>query len=328
MQKTKDKKAVLLINLGAPGSLDDIEPFLRNLFFDPMILPIAPAFLRKFVAGIIARRRTPVVKPRYSLIGGGSPLLQITAKQASALENWLRTKGLEVPVFIGMRYSTPTIEDALREISSAGANFLVILCLYPQFSFTTTSSALKEVNRVLKKMNYNPQIACINRWCEHPLYIEALAQRLKKALGEFEPDVQDEVRIIFSAHSIPERSVRKGDPYPNDVALTVRGVLGHLQISNKWHIAYQSRAGRLRWLSPAVDELILNLIGEGARSFLLMPVSFVSDHFETLYEIDILLNNRLKSAGVEHFRRTDSLNDAPDFIEVLGQLVTEALQTS
>ncbi|MEW6203549.1 MAG: ferrochelatase, partial [bacterium] len=134
MQKTIDKKAVLLINLGSPGSLDEIKPFLRNLFSDPMILPLKPAFLRRFIAGVIARRRTPVVKPRYSLIGGGSPLLRITTKQASALENYLRAKGLKTPVFVGMRYSTPAIEDALREISKTGISFLIILFLYPQYS--------------------------------------------------------------------------------------------------------------------------------------------------------------------------------------------------
>ncbi|MEW6201944.1 MAG: ferrochelatase, partial [bacterium] len=189
---------------------------------------------------------------------------------------------------------------------------------------TTTASALNEVKRVLKKINYHPRIAYVNRWCEHSLYLDALAQRVKKGIGEFEPDVQDEVRIIFSAHSIPERCVRKGDPYPQDVTLTVRGVLERARINNKWYIAYQSRTGRVRWLSPAVDELILNLIGEGARSFLIVPVSFVSDHFETLYEIDILLADKVRSAGgVLH--RTESLNASDDFIGVLGQLVMDAL---
>ncbi|MEW5947003.1 MAG: ferrochelatase [bacterium] len=315
---------VLLVNLGAPDGAGGVEPFLRNLFSDPAIIPVEPPFARAVVARVIAKRRARRVIPRYEAIGGTSPLLSITTRQAEKLEARLRSGGLSARVFVGMRYWRPTLAEALGEVSRCGARRLVILPLYPQFSTTTTGSAFSEIKRVMSQTGYRPEVRAIKQWCDFPPVLNALAARVKKTLGKFNFSDPEGIQLVFTAHGIPERLARSGDPYPQQVARTVEGIVRRVQ-HPQWRLGYQSRVGRGRWLEPRTDVLLRDLCRRGKRSFLVAPVSFVSDHLETLHEIDIFLRDQVESAGAVEFRRTESLNDSDDFIEALGRLVGIAL---
>ncbi|MFH1540220.1 MAG: ferrochelatase, partial [bacterium] len=216
---------VLLYNLGAPETLDGIQPFLTNLFSDPIILPVRPAFLRRFVARKIAKSRAKKVAPGYSAIGGGSPLLEITKRQAAALEMKLAAQGLNVNVFVGMRYSTPNLLDAISNSNINKLARLVLLPLYPQYSITTTGSALAEIERIRHASKSFPETLSIEHWHDHPGYLDAMAVRLSEEMEKFSSRAQKNLHVIFSAHSIPEKFALRGDPYPEQVRRTVEGIV-------------------------------------------------------------------------------------------------------
>lgn len=318
---------VLLYNLGAPETLGDIEPFLTNLFGDPVILPIKPGFLRRFVARRLAKSRAKKVAPRYRAIGGSSPLLEITKRQAAALETRLAGRGIRARVLVGMRYSTPTLAEALSGPDVRELERLVLMPLYPQYSMTTTGSALAEIERIKLLYPFFPQTLSIKHWHDHPAYLDAAAARLREEIEKFSPKARENLHVVFSAHSIPEKFVRAGDPYPDHVRRTVEGVLERAPADN-WRLAYQSRVGPVRWLRPSTTEVLDSLCARGAGGILVAPVSFVSDHLETLYEIDIEMRGRVQSSGGAEFRRAASLNAEPDFIEALAGIVNEKLENS
>ena len=313
--------AVLLLNLGGPATLEEVHPFLLRLFSDPEILRLP---LQPVAARLLAAVRAPRVRANYRAIGGGSPLLRITRAQARALEERLRPRGVTAGVHAAMRYGEPSSARALAAARAAGARRAVALPLYPQFSDATTGSSLRDLERARDAAAPDLEILPVRSWADHPAYLDVLARRVGEALEAWPRAERAGVEVIFSAHALPRRMIERGDPYLEETRRTVAGVLQRVgPVSH--HLAFQSRSGPVRWLGPGTDQTIRRLAAQGARSLLLVPVSFVSDHIETLYEVDILYRDLARSLGVTTYRRTASLNTDPDFIKALARIVEERL---
>jgi ferrochelatase len=310
-----DKTAILLLQMGGPDSLDAVEPFLLNLFSDRDIIKIGPAFLQPLIARFIVRRRAPKVEKYYQRIGGKSPIRELTEEQAAALE---KTLGPDYRCFVAMRYWRPSTIEALAAIKKEGISRVIALSLYPHYSRATTGSSINELKRVLAEAGVQFQVSWIDRFYDHPLYIRALAEQIETALASFSD--RSSVQLLFSAHSLPQSFIDQGDPYLGHIEETVRLVVERLG-SVTYHLAFQSRAGPVKWLEPSTEEMIRHLAGHGCKNLLMVPLSFVSDHIETLYEIDIQYGEEAKALGIENFRRSPSLNSAPIFIDCLADLV-------
>ena len=323
------KTGVLLFNLGGPTTLADVEPFLVNLFSDRDIieLPFGPR-VQPLFARLIAKVRGPAVRRNYASIGGGSPQLRLTREQARALEALLNRDGDRVRVAIAMRYWQPSTEEALRALAAEGIERIVTLTLYPHYSKATTGSSERELCRVLARPEWDGRfrVEGIDRYPEEPLYIAALAELVAQALASFPDEARDAVVLLFSAHGLPQRFVDAGDPYVRETEATVSGVLSRLGVKNRHALAYQSRTGPVKWIGPGVPETIASLAREGVRDLLMVPVSFVGDHIETLYEVDQLFARAAKRAGIRDYRRSPALNTHPLFIEALAGLVERRLE--
>ena len=325
--------AVLLFNLGGPETQDDVEPFLVNLFSDPDIMDLPP-LLGKFLPRLIARRRAPKSRGYYAAIGGGSPLRSITEDQARLLEEGLNEGQSErtFRVFLAMRYAPPRLSQIISPLLSFRPDRLVLLPLYPQRSTTTTRSSFREFKALLAGTLAlsGDRMHVVTAFPDYPPYIEALGETVMKAI-EALPDNGHPVDILFSAHGIPESRIRKGDPYQLDTETTVRAVSRYLEklVSGRAlriHLAYQSRVGPLKWLGPETKKTIVDLAARSrCVNLVLVPVSFVSDHQETLYEMDITYRDLAKSSRILHFERAPALNIQPSFIRALARLTEEAI---
>jgi ferrochelatase len=320
---------VLLFNLGGPDTLADVEPFLVNLFSDREIveLPLGALFQPVF-ARLIAKARGPSVRRNYASIGGGSPQLRLTRAQAAALGTRLGRRDGEVPVAVAMRYWRPDTEAALEELAAAGVERIVTLTLYPHYSRATTGSSERELRRVLARPRWRGRfrVSGVDRFSEDPLYLDALADTVRQALAGFPEEGRERVVVLFSAHGLPRRFVDAGDPYVAEIEATVRGLLERLALPNRHALAYQSRTGPVKWIGPGTDEVLDALGAEGVREVLVVPVSFVSDHIETLYEVDLLFAERARRAGIRDYRRSTALNVHPAFVEALARLVERHLE--
>jgi ferrochelatase len=321
--------AVILLNMGGPDSLESVEPFLFNLFRDHDLIPLPLGFLwqRRF-ARMVSRSRSKVVRKYYEQIGGRSPLGEITQSQAQLLAQRLnRTGDGRFTCHVAMRYTPPFTEAALAAAVKSDVQTVVGLSLYPHYTTATTGSSLWELRRALA--GKGPSLGAvdlleIDRWPEHPLYLDALAQQVTRGLEQFPAERRSGVELLFSAHGLPESFIRKGDPYVRDLELTIAGVLMRLGGQRPWRLSFQSRAGKARWLEPSTDEVLRLLARTGRKDVLAIPISFVSDHIETLYEIDILFGDEARALGL-NFHRAPSLNSEPLFIEALAQLVEARL---
>lgn len=311
------QKAVLLLQMGGPDSLDAIKPFLINLFTDREIIKLGPSWLQPLLARIIVRKRLAHVEENYSQIGGKSPLRELTEKQASALEQVL---GEDYRCFVAMRYWRPSTIEALAEIRRAGISEITALSLYPHYSRATTGSSIKELKRILAESGVRFNVRYVESFHDNPMYIEALADRIREGLNEFHPLA--DVELLFSAHSLPQSFIDEGDPYLAHIEETVRLVMNHFDIPH--HLAFQSRAGPVKWLEPSTDDMLRKLAAEGSKNILVVPLSFVSDHIETLHEIDIEYSKKAWELGIARFERVPSLNIAPKFVECLASLVRKA----
>jgi len=321
-----NKTAVLLLNMGGPLSLDDVEPFLYNLFMDPDIIeiPLGKLF-RPFIAKKISKKRSEKVRTYYKKIGGKSPLLELTRNQADALEKALSSKG-EFRSFIAMRYWHPFTEEAVKEILAYDPQKLVLLPLYPHYSGTTSGSSFNEFDRKWKKLGKSQiEIIKINDWFNHEGYIDSWVHLIEGSLSQMNGAAKENVHLIFSAHGIPQKLVERGDPYEKQTEASVSLILDKLRWQGDWTLSYQSRVGPVKWLLPATDELLVELGKKGTKSVLMVPISFVSDHSETLYEMDIQYLELAKDSGIEHFQRVVTPNCHPLFIEALKDMVMKRL---
>ena len=316
------KLGVVLFQLGGPDSLEAIEPFLYNLFSDPDIIDFPFARVaRKPLARMISASRAKHVKHHYAEIGGKSPILDFTRLQAEALERELR-RNLDAKVTIAMRYWHPLTAAAAAEMESFAPDQIVLLPLYPQYSKTTTGSALREWHRCFPANGGRPQVRHIETFFEDPAYLDAVTDAVAACFhpGE-DPRNLD---IVFSAHSLPVAVVEAGDPYQRQIERTVDLVWERGGWPSRRHICYQSKVGASKWLRPSMHETIRKLASDGAKSVLVVPISFVSDHVETLHEIDIEHREQARGLGIEDYRMMPGLNDSAAFIGALAGLVRRA----
>ncbi|GAB4301418.1 MAG: ferrochelatase [Oscillatoriaceae cyanobacterium] len=318
---------VLLLNLGGPEQLEDVRPFLFNLFSDPEIIRLPFPWLQKPLAWLIATRRAKQSQENYRQIGGGSPLRRITDEQAVAMQKQLAENGREVNMYVGMRYWHPFTEEAIARIKRDRIEKLVILPLYPQFSISTSGSSFRLLENLWQQ---DPQLQAIDHtvipsWYDHPGYLEAMADLIAKELDQL-PD-PDRAHIFFSAHGVPVSYVKEaGDPYQQEIEACTALIMKTLNRPNPHTLAYQSRVGPVEWLQPYTDDAIKQLATEGVKDLVVVPISFVSEHIETLEEIDIEYREVAEHAGIENFRRVPALNTHPIFIADLATMVEEALE--
>jgi ferrochelatase len=313
-----DKTAVLLLQMGGPDSLAAVEPFLYNLFSDRDIIKIGPAFLQPFIARMIVKRRAPKSAANYRDIGGKSPLRELTEQQAPELEKLL---GDGYRCFVAMRYWKPFTDETLNAIRMEGIQRIIALSLYPHYSRATSGSSFNELERCLSSSKSRPEVFCIRQFYNHPLYIQALSEKIEQGLSGF-PD-RSKVQLFFSAHSLPQSFITDGDPYLDHIQSTVRLTMESFEgVSH--HLAFQSRAGPVKWLEPSTGDKLKELAAQGHREILMVPLSFVSDHIETLHEIDIEYREEAHKLGITDFRRMESLNNSPTFIKCLAELVRSA----
>lgn len=316
---TTDTKptALILLNMGGPDSLDAVKPFLYNLFSDRELIQLpAGALLQKPFARIISHFRSKKVVENYRTIGGKSPLLEWTQKQATGIAELLEN----TRPFVIMRYWQPRAEQVLREIKAAGIEQAVVLSMYPHYTGATTGSSINDFERAAGKVYPELEYRLIKDWYDWPDYLDALANRVKQGLDFFHDMIRDEVQILFSAHALPQKFIDRGDPYQQHVEVTAGAVMQRVGGYN-WKIAYQSRSGPVKWMEPGTEEVIRQLADGGHKSLLMVPISFVSDHIETLEEIDIGYRNLAADCGFLHFHRAPSLNDHGDFLAAMAALV-------
>ena len=319
----KKQISVVLFQLGGPDSAAAVEPFLYNLFCDPDIIDFFGAwFARRPLARYIARKRAGVVREHYDAIGGHSPIRLLTERQARALEAALAPQ-CDARCFIAMRYWNPLTAEAAAEVNARGAPELVLLPMYPQYSLATTSSSLKEWKRLYNPNGNVPRTHVIEKFFDHPLYIRAIAEKIALSLTHFsEPD---RAHIVFSAHGLPLSLIERGDPYAKHVEETVRLVMQCGAWKNRHTLCYQSKVGRRKWLSPSLAETIEKLARAGEKQLLIVPVAFVTEHIETLHEINIEARGEAHKLGVEQFEMMPAVGDSPTFISALADLVVKAI---
>lgn len=316
---------VVLLQLGGPDALENVEPFLENLFRDPDIidLPLARLF-RAPLARLIARRRAPKVQEYYRRIGGRSPILRLTLRQARALEQELRP-AMDARVYVAMRYWHPLTDEALAAVRRDGVRRVILLPLYPQYSGTTTGSSVAEWRRAMRRQNLRDpddlRVEVVEEYCEHRGYVGALVGRIAVALRRVRPPDRPRVHLVFSAHGIPLKLVRRGDPYQQQIIRTVNAVVRAGEFSLPHDLCYQSKVGPERWLEPSLEGTIRLLAGQGVTHMIIVPVAFVSDHSETLWEINIQLRELAQSLGVRHYDMMPALHTHPLFIGALADLV-------
>ena len=317
------KKAVVLLNLGGPDSLDAVQPFLYNLFSDPYIISIPFGFLiQKPLARYIAKRRSPNIRDQYSQIGAKSPIGEWTEKQRTMLENKLRKKD-DIDVFVAMRYWRPFTKEAVDKIRQSDYSKILLMPLYPHFSRTTTESSFAEWEK-----EYNgksAEILKIDSYYEYPTYVSAINQRIDEALLKFDDEIRQNVHLLFSAHGTPVSLVEKGDPYKGHIETTVKAVMELRKFDLEHTLCFQSRVGPEEWLKPATDTVIRDLAASGKKNLLIIPISFVSDHIETLFELDVTYRGDAEEAGIDKYVVMQGLNDSELFVQALFELVSDKL---
>ena len=313
-----------MFQLGGPDSPDAVEPFLYNLFCDPDIIDFFGAwFARRPLARYIARNRAGVVREHYDAIGGHSPIRLLTERQARALEAAL-TPHCDAKCFIAMRYWHPLSAEAAAQVNAWNAPEVVLLPMYPQYSFATTSSSLKEWKRVFHPNGNAPRAHTVETFFDHPLYVQSIVEKIALTLTHF--DQPDRAHIVFSAHGLPLSLIERGDPYSKHVEETVRLVMQEGGWKNKHILCYQSKVGRRKWLSPSLTDTIDRLGRSGEKHLLIVPIAFVTEHIETLHEINMEAREQAHKLGVEQFEMMPAVGDSPTFISALADLVAQSLK--
>jgi ferrochelatase len=318
---------VLLFNLGGPETLADVYPFLLNLFSDPDIIQIKNNVLRHSLARIIARVRQHKSKGLYRQIGGGSPLRRITENQAAALGVELAARGHGMRVYVGMRCWKPTIDEAVERVLQDGIRRLILLPLFPQYSSTTTGSCFRYFQTLDARWSLSSKmkISYIQTWYGEPLYVEAMMDLIQDGLSQFPENHRANVHILYSAHSIPARYVQEGDPYLEQSRESIALIDARLGHGHASILSFQSKVGPVQWLEPSTKDMLKQLAKDGISDVLAVPISFVSDHLETLQEMDIGYKKLAEDLGIRQFHRAAALNLNPKFIQALANITLKAL---
>jgi protoporphyrin/coproporphyrin ferrochelatase len=321
------KTGIVMLNLGGPATLDDVEPFLLELFADREIIQLP---LQRWLGPFIARRRTPKVRGLYAAIGGGSPILRYTEAQGRGMVARLdRLSPDTAPhkFYVAFRYTHPGSDEALRAMHTDGVERAVAFTQYPQFSCSTTGSSLNELWRAASRTGLRRAFewSIIDRWPVHRGFIDAMTETVRDGLGEFDAVDRDRAVILFSAHSLPLDVIDRGDSYPQEVGASVQKVVEQLGAPNPYLLAYQSDVGPVRWLGPSTEQVLRRLGARGQRHVLVVPIAFTSDHIETLSELDREYGEVAHHAGITHYKRAPALNDRPLFLDGLAHIVRDHL---
>lgn len=313
--------AVVLFNLGGPDSPEAVQPFLRNLFSDPAIISL-PAIFRLPLARFISKRRAPIAREIYAQIGGHSPIFEETRKQGNALEIALAGDGVEAKAFVAMRYWHPFSDGAARAVKAFEPDKIVLLPLYPQYSTTTTASSLKDWTRAAKKAGLTAPTMQVCCYPAEAGFVAATVAHIRAAMADVRGDIS--YRLLLSAHGLPKRTIQRGDPYQRQVEQSVAAIVAALDTPGlDAQVCYQSRVGPLEWIGPATDDEIRRAARDG-KGVIVAPVAFVSEHSETLVELDIEYRKLAEEAGVPDYRRAATVGVHPDFIAGLAGLVRRA----
>ena len=310
------KKAIILFNLGGPDKIENVEPFLFNLFNDPAILNL-PTFLRYPLAKLISNRRAPVAKKIYEELGGSSPILKLTKEQSNALEVKLnQTQTDEYKCFIVMRCWNPRAQDVVKDVRLYGPEEIVLMPLYPQYSAATSGSSIKEWKKVCKKNNYNIKTSTICCYPTDHNFINAHTKEIIKKIKDLK-----NFKLIFSAHGLPEKNIKNGDPYQWQVEQSVKKIIESLNDKKlDWILSYQSRVGPLKWIGPSTEDTIIENSKIG-KHIVLVPIAFVSEHSETLVELDIEYKEIAEANGCKNYTRVPALGINEDFIKAISELI-------
>ena len=311
------KKAVILFNLGGPDKLENVEPFLFNLFNDPAILNL-PTFLRYPLAKLIANRRAPTAKKIYQELGGSSPILKLTEEQASALEFKLNEddNGSKYKCFIVMRCWHPRAENVVKEVIDYGPDEIILMPLYPQYSAATSGSSINEWQNICKKNNFEVKTCTLCCYPTDDNFIQAHKDEIVKKIKNL-----DNFKLIFSAHGLPEKNIKKGDPYQWQVEQSVDRIVKSLNIKNlDWILSYQSRVGPLKWIGPSTEDIIVENSKLG-KQIVLVPIAFVSEHSETLVELDIEYKELADKNGCKNYIRVPALGKNENYIKAMSNLI-------
>jgi ferrochelatase len=301
-------KALLLLAFGGPRSLDEVEIFLTRLFKGRKPSP----------------EQLERVRERYRLIGGHSPLPEITLRQAKVLEEKLNAKGHPFKSYVGMRYGHPLIEETLKKIFQDGIHEVIAIPMAPFQSRESTGAYIEEVKRVQKNIGEELEVSFAVGWCMYPLFLEAVREKIREGIMEFSTEERKRVHLIFTAHSLPKSIIEK-DPYAREIEASIKGILDGLE-ALPWHMAYQSKGGGTEeWVGPDVESVLKGLSEDNIHEVLIVPIGFVSDHIEILYDIDILYQEKAKLLKMV-LKRTPSLNDSERFIEALAGIVEEHIK--
>lgn len=328
-QPTKGPTAIVMLNMGGPKTLDDVGPFLLNLFADREIIQLP---FQNVLGPFIARRRTKAVQSLYQEIGGGSPILEWTNIQGRGMcERLDRLSPETAPhrFYIAFRYTEPTAEDALKAMKRDGVERAIAFTQYPQYSCATTGSSLNDLWRAVGKLGLAKAFkwSVIDRWPAHPKFIDAMTETVRVGLDQFTKSEQEDVLLLFSAHSLPLSIVNRGDTYPAEIGATVHEVMKRLNFAYEYMVSYQSDVGPVPWLGPLTEDVIKDLGRQKRRNVLVVGVAFTNDHIETLSEIDIEYAELAQEVGITKFRRAPALNDLPLFQDALAEIVYEHLKT-
>ena len=311
------KKAIILFNLGGPDKIENVEPFLFNLFNDPAILNL-PTFLRYPLAKLISNRRAPIAKKIYEELGGSSPILKLTKEQSDVLEvrlNQTQTED-EYKCFVVMRCWNPRAKDVIKNVQLYSPDEVVLMPLYPQYSAATSGSSVKEWKDVCKKNNYHVKTSTICCYPTDQNFINAHTKEIIKKIKDLK-----NFKLIFSAHGLPEKNIKKGDPYQWQVEQSVKKIVENLNDENlDWILSYQSRVGPLKWIGPSTETIIIENSKIG-KHIVLVPIAFVSEHSETLVELDIEYKEIADANGCKNYTRVPALGINEDFIKAMSELI-------
>jgi len=323
------KTGVLMLNMGGPRTADDVEMFLTRLFLDRDIIKLP---FQSWLGPLIAKRRTPSIIEKYNEIGGGSPIYDWTKKQGDLLCRKLDAISPSTgphKAYIGFRYAPPLTEDTLRQMEADGVERCVAFSQYPQYSCTTSGSSMTAIAQHFNKSNpTGMEWGFIDRWGTHPGLIRTFADNIRTTLRESFPDESKRKKVVFlfSAHSVPQYVMDRGDTYPSEIGATVHLVMQELGFSNPYRLVWQSKVGPLPWLKPGTEETIKVMVKRGHRNLMLIPIAFVNEHIETLHELDIEYADEVgKECGAEKIARCPTPNDHPAFIDAMADVVSKHL---
>jgi ferrochelatase len=326
-QAEAETLGLIALNLGGPDSLDDVRPFLQRLFADPDVIQLGwMSPLQKLVAWSIARSRASFSREAYAQIGGRSPILGETTAQAQAVTDLLAARGIPALPVVAMAAWHPLAEEALAKLAARGVRRAIALPLYPQESRTTTDSSLNQIETA-RARHPGLEIAAVRGYPDAEGYLRAVVERIDAAIATLPPEHRAAAPVLFSAHGLPEDYIRHGDPYLDDIRITVEAVSRRMELGPRARLCFQSRVGPKRWLGPATDTLLDELAAAGSRAVVVVPIAFTGEHIETLQEIDILYRERAQKAGIVHFARARTVGTHPAFIGALADLAERAARS-